>query len=68
MRILQVFPDSPASEAGLARGDRIIEIDGRRVADSIAAGQIGTAFGASEIGVTVAIVFRRGRRASGAPR
>ena len=32
MRVLQVFPDSPASEAGLARGDRILEINGRSVA------------------------------------
>ena len=31
MRVLQVFPDSPASEAGMARGDRIIEINGRTV-------------------------------------
>ena len=30
MRITQVFPDSPASEAGLLRGDRIAEIGGRR--------------------------------------
>ena len=58
IRILQVFPDSPASEATLGRGDRITEIDGRRVSDLIANGQIGTAFGASEIGVTVNIVFR----------
>ena len=29
IRILQVFPESPASEAGLGRGDRITEINGR---------------------------------------
>jgi len=56
--VLQVFPDSPASEAGLDRGDRITEIDGRRVADLIASGEIGNAFGASEEGVTVRIVYR----------
>ena len=58
LRVLQVFPDSPASEAGLARGARIVEIDGRSVSDLIATGEIGGAFGASEIGVTRTIVFR----------
>ena len=29
MRVTQVFPDSPALEAGLSRGDRIVEIGGR---------------------------------------
>ena len=42
LRVLQVFPDSPASEAGLARGDRILEIDGRTVESLIASGAIGT--------------------------
>ena len=58
IRVLQVFPESPASEVGLGRGDRITEIDGRRVPDLVASGEIGNAFGASEIGVTVNIVFR----------
>jgi carboxyl-terminal processing protease len=58
MRVLQVFPESPASEAGMGRGDRIVEIAGRSVADLIASGEIGGAFGASEIGVSVPIVFR----------
>jgi C-terminal peptidase prc len=57
LRVLQVFPDSPASEAGLARGARIVEIDGRRVSDLIATGEIGGAFGASEIGVARTLVF-----------
>ena len=58
VRVLQVFPDSPASEAGLGRGDRIVEIDGRRVTDLVASGQIGNAFGPAEEGVSVAIVFQ----------
>jgi C-terminal peptidase prc len=57
LRVLQVFPESPASEAGLARGDRIVEIDGRSVSDLVASGDIGGAFGASEIGVSRSIVF-----------
>lgn len=57
MRVLQVFPESPASEAGLSRGDRITAIGGRTVATLISSGQIGTAFGPAEIGVEVDIVF-----------
>jgi C-terminal peptidase prc len=57
MRVLQVYPDSPAQEAGLARGDRIVEINGRSVSSMIANGTVGSAFGASEIGVVSSIVF-----------
>jgi len=57
MRILQVFPDSPASEAGLGRGDRITQVNGRQVASMIADGSIGNAFGAGDIGVASDIVF-----------
>jgi C-terminal processing protease CtpA/Prc len=56
LRVLQVFPDSPAGEAGLARGDRIVEINGRSVSDLVQSGAIGGAFGASEPGVTATIV------------
>jgi carboxyl-terminal processing protease len=57
MRVLQVFDESPASEAGLARGDRIVEIDGRRVSSLIDSGAIGTAFGAGEVGLESSILF-----------
>jgi carboxyl-terminal processing protease len=57
MRIMQVFPGSPAEEAGLARGDRIIAISGRPVAQLIATGEIDTAFGATDIGVAVDVTF-----------
>lgn len=57
MRVLQVFGDSPASEAGLSRGDRIVEINGRSVASLIESGQIGDAFGPNEIGVESSVVF-----------
>ena len=58
LRVLQVFPDSPASEAGLSRGDRILEIDGQTVASLIESGAIGTAFGPSDIGVSSTVLFR----------
>jgi carboxyl-terminal processing protease len=57
MRVTQVFPESPASEAGLSRGDRIVEIGGREVAALISSGEIGDAFGPSEIGVETDIAF-----------
>jgi carboxyl-terminal processing protease len=57
MRVLQVFPDSPALEAGLSRGDRIVEIGGRTVASLVTSGDIDSAFGAAEIGVEADIAF-----------
>ncbi len=57
MRVLQVYDASPALEAGLSRGDRITHVNGQSVASLITAGTIGSAFGASEIGVTSEIVF-----------
>jgi carboxyl-terminal processing protease len=57
MRVTQVFPESPASEAGLSRGDRIAEIGGRLVTTLISSGEIGSAFGPSEIGVELDIAF-----------
>ena len=57
MRVLQVFPDSPALDAGLSRGDRIVEFGGRPVSALVASGEIGSAFGAAEIGVVADIAF-----------
>jgi C-terminal processing protease CtpA/Prc len=57
MRVTQVFPDSPASEAGLSRGDRIVEIGGRTVAALVASGEINSAFGPAEIGAASDIAF-----------
>jgi C-terminal peptidase prc len=58
MRVLQVFPESPAAEAGMTRGDRITEINGASVAQLIESGLVGGAFGASEPGVTAQVVFQ----------
>jgi C-terminal processing protease CtpA/Prc len=57
MRVTQVFPESPASEAGLSRGDRLVEIGGRLVSALISSGEIGSAFGPSDIGVESDIAF-----------
>ena len=59
LRVTQVFPGSPAEELNLARGARILEINGRTVADLVSSGEIGGAFGASEIGVTGDLLFER---------
>ena len=58
MRLTEVYPGSPAFDGGLRRGHRILAINGTTVADLIARGEFGGAFGPSEIGVAVAIRFR----------
>jgi carboxyl-terminal processing protease len=55
IRVLQVYDDSPASEAGLSRGDRITTVNGRGVPAMIADGTIAGAFGAAQIGVATTI-------------
>ena len=57
MRVLQVYDDSPALEAGLSRGDRITHVNGQSVASMVVNGTIGNAFGATEIGVVAEIEF-----------
>jgi len=57
LRVAQVFPDSPASQAGLERGATFLEIAGRTVADYIARGDLGNAFGPSDIGFAVPVRF-----------
>jgi carboxyl-terminal processing protease len=57
LRVLQVFADSPAAEAGLARGAHITAIDGVSTAALIAAGRVDAAFGAATEGVEVTIAF-----------
>lgn len=55
IRVLQVYDDSPASDAGLTRGDLIISVNGQTVASMIAAGTIGNVFGAADVGVASTI-------------
>src|SRR4029453_7132364 len=58
LRLTEVYPESPASEAGLRRGYRIEAINGVSVADLVAGGEIGGAFGPSEIGYSILVKFR----------
>jgi hypothetical protein len=58
LRVSQVFPASPASEAGLARGDYLLVINGKAVADLLRTGEINTVFGPSQAGVVVSLSWR----------
>jgi C-terminal peptidase prc len=60
LRISDVFPESPAFEANLSRGDRILEINGQALETVLDAGTLGTVFGASEIGVEGQMIVSRG--------
>jgi carboxyl-terminal processing protease len=59
LRILQVFPDSPAAETGMQRGDRITSIEGQSVAALVASGAIGTALGPAQEGFVMRFRFER---------
>ena len=59
IRVLQVYDESPALEAGLSRGDIITHVNGQSVSQLVANGTIGAAFGASEIGVAATIDFEK---------
>jgi C-terminal peptidase prc len=58
LRVSQVFPDTPASEAGLERGARILSVNGRSVGEWVRSGQAGAIFGPPDIGYTVDLVYR----------
>jgi hypothetical protein len=58
LRIAQVFPGSPASEAGLERGAYLLTIGGRPVSALLANGQFNSALGPNEIGVRVELTWR----------
>ncbi len=57
LRVTDAYPDSPAAEAGFDRGTRILEVNGRTVADIVARNDLGTIFGPSTVGVTGTVRF-----------
>ena len=57
IRVLQVYDASPALEAGLSRGDRITHVNGQSIESMVSNGTIGSAFGATEVGVAAEIRF-----------
>jgi carboxyl-terminal processing protease len=58
IRLNEVYPASPASEAGLERGARLLSVNGRPIDNLISTGDINTIFGASQVGVTAQVRFR----------
>ena len=59
LRLFEVYEASAAWEAGLRRGDFILEIDGRGVSELLATGQLGVALGPSEVGVSRVLRWRK---------
>jgi len=59
LKVLQVFPDSPASEAGLQRSDRIVSINAQSVTALAASGGLAGALGPSQDGYAITIRFQR---------
>jgi C-terminal peptidase prc len=59
IRVIEVWSGSPADEAGLQRGDRIVEVNGASVASHVTNGTLSAAFGPDVIGQTASIVFEK---------
>ncbi len=59
LRLAQVFPGSSAAEAGLNRGDYLVSLGGKAVADLIRTGEIATIFGPEQVGYSLEFVWRK---------
>lgn len=59
LRMLQIFPDSPASATGLQRGDRITSINGQSVVALAANGTLGATLGPSQEGYDIRFRYER---------
>ena len=55
-----VYQDSPAGRGGVERGDEILQIDGRGVADIVAGASLTAALGPAQIGHPITLRIRRG--------
>jgi carboxyl-terminal processing protease len=58
IRLTQTFPGSPAADAGLDRGDTLLTIGGRTIADLLATGDINTIFGPEQVGFSQSLSWR----------
>jgi C-terminal processing protease CtpA/Prc len=58
LRLTQTFPGSPAAEVGLDRGDTLLTINGRTVAELLQTGEITNAFGPEQEGYSIDLTWR----------
>jgi carboxyl-terminal processing protease len=58
LRLAQTFPGSPAADAGMDRGDVLLSVNGKTVADLLRTGEINTVFGAEQVGVLADLTWR----------
>ena len=58
LRVTDVFPSSPASEAGFDRGSEILTLNGKSIQRTYDDGEWGTIWGGEEIGYAVDVAFR----------
>jgi len=58
LRVSQVFPDSPAAAAGLARGHQLLQVNGIDVAELLSTRRLDTVFGLGEVGVIGRVRYR----------
>lgn len=57
-RVTEVYPGSPAAEAGVERGAHILVVNGRALASLVSTGDINTIFGPSTVGTVATMQFR----------
>jgi C-terminal processing protease CtpA/Prc len=58
LRVTDVFPASPAAEAGFDRGSEILALNGKTVQKTYEDGEWGTIWGGEEIGYAVNVTFK----------
>ncbi|HUG53615.1 MAG TPA: S41 family peptidase [Vicinamibacteria bacterium] len=57
LRVTEVYPGSPAAEAGLQRGAQLLAVNGRTISSLVSAGELNSIFGASQVGVSAQVRF-----------
>jgi carboxyl-terminal processing protease len=57
-RVTEVYPGSPAAEAGMERGAHLLVVNGRPLASLVSTGDINTIFGPSTVGTVGTVQFR----------